>query len=406
MSQVTIVVVGGGAAGFFGAISCAQKNPDAKVILLEKNRQVLSKVRISGGGRCNVTHSCFDPRKLVEHYPRGNKALLGPFTRFQPRDTIQWFESRGVPLKTEDDGRMFPTTDSSESIIQCLQSEVIKNNIEIRLEAGVNRIERISDGFNLDLSTNENLFCHRLLIATGSSPKIYECLKELGHSTEPLVPSLFTFNIPNSPFLELAGISLPKVHIKILGTSLQQSGPLLITHWGFSGPAVLKLSAWGARILNEKNYEAEIQINWLPEHSLEEVKNKLISSKKEFAAKQMSNEQPFDFAKNLWKKFLEISGIPLDLRWAMLSKAQMDKLTKELTSAVYKIKGKTTYKEEFVTCGGIKLEEVNFKTMESKIVPGLYFAGEVLDIDGITGGFNFQNAWTTSWIAGQSMVST
>lgn len=400
---LTIIVIGGGAAGFFGAITCAQKNPTAKVILLEKNRQALAKVRISGGGRCNVTHACFEPRLLVDNYPRGNKALRGPFSRFQPRDTIEWFESRGVPLKVESDGRMFPTSDSSESIIQCLQTEARESGVELRMECGVVKFEAMITGFAVTLANEEVLTCDRLLLATGSAPKVYEWLKVLGHTIQPLVPSLFTFNVPDSPFIELSGISLPKVQLKILDTQLQQSGPLLITHWGFSGPAVLKLSAWGARILFEKRYEATLQINWIPDLKLEDVRIRLMRAKQEFASRQLSNECPFDFARNLWKKFLQIAEIPQELRWAMLSKQQLERLLQELTAGKYHIKGKTTYKDEFVTCGGVTLEEVDFKTMESRLRPGLFFAGEILDIDGVTGGFNFQNAWTTAWLAAQAM---
>lgn len=400
---LSIIVIGGGAAGFFGAITCAQANPEAKVILLEKTRQPLAKVRISGGGRCNVTHACFEPRLLTEHYPRGNKALRGPFSRFQPRDTIQWFESRGVPLKVESDGRMFPTTNSSESIIQCLQNQARQANVEVRTESGVTQLEVLPKGFSLTLANEEVLTCDRLLIATGSAPKVYEWLKTLGHTIQSAVPSLFTFNVPESPFIDLSGISLAKVHLKILGTSLEQSGPLLITHWGFSGPAVLKLSAWGARVLHEKQYQATVQINWLPDSNRDEVRQRLLNAKLDYAARQISNECPFDIPRNLWRKFLAIAAIPEEMRWAMLSKAQLERLLLELNAGSYHIRGKTTYKEEFVTCGGVTLEEVNFKTMESRLVPGLFFAGEVLDIDGVTGGFNFQNAWTTGWLAGQAM---
>jgi predicted Rossmann fold flavoprotein len=387
---LVIVVIGGGAAGYFGAIACAQANPDNKIILLEKNRQVLAKVKISGGGRCNVTHACFDPALLVQNYPRGNKALRGPFSRFQPKDTIQWFESRGVQLKTESDGRMFPTTDTSETIIHCLTQEAKKSGVEVRVEKNVKHIERMPFGFNIDLDSDK-LTCDRILMATGSNPKIYEILKMFGHQIIPLVPSLFTFNIPNSPLLSLSGISIAKTHLSLMNTSLEQTGPLLITHWGFSGPAILKLSAWGARILHDLNYKADLKINWLPDLSSEILKQTLLNT-------------PFvQVPRNLWKALTQAAKLPVDLRWATFSNTQLNQIVNILHSNIYKIDGKSTYKEEFVTCGGVDLNEVNFKTMESRICPHLYFAGEVLDIDGITGGFNFQNTWTTAWIAGQAM---
>lgn len=407
MTKRTIVVIGGGAAGFFGAITAAQTDPQAQVILLEKNRQLLAKVRVSGGGRCNVTHACFDPAQLIQNYPRGNKALLGPFSRFQPRDTIEWFNSRGVQLKTESDYRMFPITDSSETIINCLLSEAKHSGVDIRTECNVVSINRIGSGFSIQVSRHtgmeETILCDCLLIATGGTPKAYEWIKALGHTIQSPVPSLFTFNVPASPLGELSGISLPKVHLAIREASLEQTGPLLITHWGFSGPAVLKLSAWGARALHDLDYQAALSINWLPDLNPDFLRNKLLAAKKETAARLLSGESPVDLPRNLWKKLLEAAEIPLDLRWAMLSKQQLESLLRGLQSSTYRIQGKTIFKEEFVTCGGVTLKEVNFKTMESRLCPGLYFAGEVLDIDGITGGFNFQNAWTTAWLAGQAM---
>lgn len=401
----TIVIIGGGAGGFFGAIASAKANPSAKVILLEKSRQLLAKVRISGGGRCNVTHACFDPAVLVQNYPRGNKALLGPFHRFQPKDTIAWFEKRGVELKKEGDGRMFPATDSSETIISCLVKEAIDTGVEIRTECGVESIERQegSPGFWLNLSKGGKLNCDKLLLATGSHFKAYEWVKSFGHTINEAVPSLFTFNIPDSPFTDLSGISVPSAHLKIHGTSLEQTGPLLITHWGFSGPAVLKLSAWGARVLHGCDYKAKVVVNWLSECSKDEIYQAFISAKSTFGARLVINESPLALPKNLWRKFVQMSGIPSETRWAVLSKGQIDKCVLMIHAGVFDIRGKSTHKEEFVTCGGIALEEVNFKTMESRICPGLHFAGEVLDIDGVTGGFNFQSAWTTSWIAGQAM---
>lgn len=401
---LTHIVIGGGAAGFFGAITCAQAFPNHRVILLEKTRQLLAKVRISGGGRCNVTHACFDPAQLVKNYPRGHQELRGPFSRFQPRDTIEWFESRGVSLKTEEDGRMFPITDSSETIIHCLLQEAKRVNVDIRLEHGLQEIKRrASGGFLMELTNGQQLECDRLLMATGSAPKIYPLIEQLGHTVIPLVPSLFTFNLPQSPFLDLAGISVSPVSVRLPQFGFEQIGPLLLTHWGISGPAVLKLSAWAARELHSVDYQTQVVVNWLPLLSEEEVRQLLLTSKQSQAGRQMGTEAPVSLPKQLWKRLLTIVGISEEQRWAALSHKQLQSLLTQLRATTFHIQGKTTYKQEFVTCGGVALEEVNFKTMESRRCPGLYFAGEILNIDGITGGFNFQNAWTTGWIAGQSM---
>lgn len=407
LNPYTIIIIGGGAAGFFAAIAAAQAAPSARVLLLEKARQLLSKVRISGGGRCNVTHACFEPKQLICNYPRGGKALLGPFSRFQPKDTIQWFQQRGVTLKTEDDGRMFPITDNSETIIQCLLSEARRHRVEIQTEIGLEDIIPHPTGFDLQLTNGTSMHCDRLLLASGSNSKIWNVLQKLGHTIVPPVPSLFTFNIPSSPLLELAGISVEhaKVKIKIKDHSLEQTGPLLITHWGFSGPAVLKLSAWGARLLHDNGYRATLLINWIPNLAPTEVKTLLQDFKMQHPAKMVANENPTHLSRNLWKKLIERANVPPSVRWSHLASKQMDSIIKELTAGEYLIEGKTTYKEEFVTCGGIQLDEVNFKTMESKKVPHLHFAGEILDIDGVTGGFNFQNAWTTGLIAGTAMGS-
>ena len=398
-----IAVIGGGAAGFFGAIAAAEGDPAARVVLIEKNRQLLSKVRVSGGGRCNVTHSCFDPAVLVQNYPRGGKELRGAFSRFQPRDTVNWFESRGVSLKTEGDGRMFPVTDSSETIISCLMREAKSAGVEIKTECGVVDCKK-GERFHLYLSNGEELACHKILVATGSSPKTGAWLETFGHTLNPPVPSLFTFNVPSSPFLSLSGVSVPKAKLSIDSCALQQTGPLLITHWGFSGPAVLKLSAWGARALHALDYHADLKINWLPDHSQDDLKAIFMECRQRNSAKAAGTECPFSLPKSLWKVMLDLSGIPQETRWAVLSKVQLNELLITLQSRTYPIEGKSTNKEEFVTCGGVRLDEVDFKTMESRKCPGLYFAGEVLDIDGVTGGFNFQNAWTTSWLAGQAMA--
>lgn len=399
----TYAVIGGGAAGFFGAIACAEENPNDRVLILEKSKQLLSKVRISGGGRCNVTHACFDPSRLIQNYPRGGKALLGPFHRFQPRDTIQWFENRGVTLKTEEDGRMFPITDNSETIINCLMHEAKTSGVEILTQKSVQSIEKQDNHFILFLSDETSFTVDKVLMATGNSPKAYDWLVSLGHTIVSLVPSLFTFNVPDSPLLDLSGLSLSKVIVKIAKTSLEQTGPILLTHWGFSGPAVLKLSAWGARILHDTDYQATIFINWIPDYSSDEVKKVLLEQKQRYPQRHVLNEPLFDLPRNLWKRFALISGIQEEQRWATTSHQQLHALQEKLQIGKFQLQGKTTYKQEFVTCGGVDLDEVNFKTMESKVCPGLYFAGEVLNIDGVTGGFNFQNAWTTGWIAGHSM---
>lgn len=400
---MTLVIAGGGAAGFFAAIACARQNPKHKVILLEKTRQVLSKVRISGGGRCNVTHACFDPSLLVKNYPRGGRELRGPFSRFQPKDTIEWFEQRGVNLKTEEDGRMFPITDRSETIIDCLMEEAKRAGVELLMEHGIEKIKKKEHGFCLDLSTGAELACEKLLLATGSSPKIFPLTGDLGHQIVPLVPSLFTFNIPHSPFLDLAGIAVESVEVKLPELGFEQSGPVLFTHWGFSGPAVLKLSAWAARALHAANYQTQLTLDWLPSLKENEVRQALLNGKQSHPAKQLTSESPIALPKQLWKKLIQNAEISEETRWAELSHKQLDALVGHLRRTELTIEGKTTYKQEFVTCGGVALQEVNFKTMESRRCPGLFFAGEILDIDGVTGGFNFQNAWTTGWIAGHAM---
>ncbi len=398
-----IVVIGGGAAGFFGSIAAVEAFPQHKVILLEKARQVLSKVRVSGGGRCNVTHACFDPALLVQNYPRGNKALRGPFTRFQPRDTIAWFDERGIALKVEEDGRMFPVTDNSETIIQCFLNEFRKHGIALRTECGVENIEKTSSGFVLTLSNRETLPCDRVLVTTGSHPKMYDILTTLGHTLIPSVPSLFTFNIEPFSLAGLEGVAVPQAHVKLANTPLEQTGPVLITHWGLSGPAVLKLSAWGARLLHECQYQADAIVNWLPGVSTDMLKQKMSQLKQDHPTRQVASECPFPLPKQLWKRFVQLACADPEQRWATISKKELQTLQDILQSSSYPIRGKTTYKQEFVTCGGVSLTDVNFKTMESLRCPGLFFAGEVLDIDGITGGFNFQSAWTTSWIAGHAI---
>lgn len=394
----TIVIIGGGAAGIFSAIHAKQANPALRVLILEKSAVLLAKVRISGGGRCNVTHSCFDPKQLILHYPRGNKELLGPFTRFHPRDTIAWFQSRGVTLKTEKDGRIFPTTDSSETIIQCLLGEAAKLGVEIQLRKRITSIEKTAEGFQVEFKEENPLLCQALILATGSQPSGHEWAKSLGHTIQDPVPSLFTFNIPNSPLREFSGISV-EVELHLEKIPYRQRGPLLITHFGFSGPAAIKLSAWAARPLHEKNYRFPLYVNWIPKYTLHEIETLLFQGKSKSPQENLSSLNPFGLPKNLWKYLCQnLSG----KKQHDLSKKSLYQLSQKLHRDCYLIDGKTTHKEEFVTCGGVSLSEVNFQTMESKVCKGLFFAGEILDIDGVTGGFNFQSAWTTGYLAGTS----
>lgn len=400
-----IIVVGGGAAGFFGALAAtdiASSNSHNHITILEAGRQPLAKVRISGGGRCNVTHGCFDPAMFIQNYPRGSKALRGAFTRFQARDTVEWFAARGVELKTEADGRMFPTTDDSATIVECLTKVALSRGINIRTGAAVVSVKHKTDIFEVGLRSGEILECDRLLLATGSSPLGHRWAKELGHQVTPPVPSLFTFNISDSRLQELAGISVENVCLQLPMAKLKQTGPVLVTHWGLSGPAVLKLSAWGARFLHEHSYQSDVLINWLSELNPEEVRKQLLALKSE-EKKAIANSCPFSLPRRLWERLVIAAGIDSQKRWAELSKKAINKLILELTQGKYEIRGKGVFKEEFVTCGGVSLKEVDFKTMESRCCRGLYFAGEILDIDGVTGGFNFQSAWTTGWLAGQAI---
>ena len=405
--KLKVIVIGGGAAGFFGAITCADTYPNTKVTLLEAGRKPLTKVRISGGGRCNVTHHCLEPAQLVQNYPRGGKALRGAFTRFQPRDTIAWFEGRGIRLKTEADGRMFPTTDNSETIVNCLLQAATSARVELHTQAAVKEVSKQGAVFVVELKTGALLESDRLLIATGSNPLSYRWARNLGHQIQPPVPSLFTFNIRDRRLQGLAGVSLENVELLLLDnnkTKLKQTGALLITHWGISGPVVLKLSAWGARILHEHQYQLPLQINWLPQYNAETLRQHLQESKTKTPKKQINTYCPLNLPKRLWQSLLAAVAIEPQITWSQLSKKKMNQLILELTQGKYLITGKGVFKEEFVTCGGVNLQEINFKTMESKICPGLFFAGEILDIDGVTGGFNFQSAWTTGWLAGQGIA--
>ena len=396
------LIVGGGAAGFFTAINIVERNPKAKVAILERGAEVLGKVRISGGGRCNVTHACFEPNELVKFYPRGEKELRGPFHQFCSGDTIEWFERHGVVLKIEDDGRMFPVSNSSQTIIDCFLKATQQLGIKVLTGQSVQSIFKKDNYWKID-TQNQNYQAENLILATGSNPKIWEMLQEFGHAIIPPVPSLFTFNSKDPRINELPGVSA-KVTVRVKDTKLEATGPLLITHWGMSGPAILKLSAWGARILHDKNYQFTLLVNWLNTIDTEEAIAQLKTLKQEQAKKTVAKKSPFELTNRLWESLVLAAGISAETKWADLSKTQLQHLTQQLTNGVFQINGKSTFKEEFVTAGGIDLKEINFKTMESKIHPNLYFAGEIVNIDAITGGFNFQNAWTSGFIVANAVV--
>jgi predicted Rossmann fold flavoprotein len=396
------LIVGGGAAGFFTAINIVERNPKAKVAILERGAEVLGKVRISGGGRCNVTHACFEPNELVKFYPRGEKELRGPFHQFCSGDTIEWFERHGVALKIEDDGRMFPVSNSSQTIIDCFLKATQQLGIKVLTGQSVQSIFKKDNYWKID-TQNQNYQAENLILATGSNPKIWEMLQEFGHAIIPPVPSLFTFNSKDPRIKELPGVSA-KVTVRVKDTKLEATGPLLITHWGMSGPAILKLSAWGARILHDKNYQFTLLVNWLNTIDTEEAIAQLKTLKQEQAKKTVAKKSPFELTNRLWESLVLAAGISAETKWADLSKTQLQHLAQQLTNGVFQINGKSTFKEEFVTAGGIDLKEINFKTMESKIHPNLYFAGEIVNIDAITGGFNFQNAWTSGFIVANAVV--
>jgi predicted Rossmann fold flavoprotein len=407
MSPRRIVIAGGGAAGFFAAITCAEAAPDAEIILLEKSAQFLSKVKISGGGRCNVTHACFDARELTIRYPRGERALLAPFKRFQAGDTVAWFELRGVKLKTESDGRMFPTSDTSQTIIDCLLRAARKVNVKLVLNSGVERVaKRATGGFELALSNGETISCDRLVLATGGcrAAAAGQLAASLGHKLEPSVPSLFTFHIATPWLRSLAGVSVETVEVSVPGARLRERGVLLATHWGLSGPVILRLSAWGARELHELDYKFPLHINWLPHLNSEKIAVEFQARRDSLPAKLIVNTPLAPLPSRLWEQLVLAAGISRDTRCAALSRATQHQLVQQLIRTEFQVTGKSLNKDEFVTCGGVRLGEVDFKTLESRICPGLYFAGELLDIDGITGGFNFQAAWTTGWIAGHAMA--
>lgn len=410
--QKLLIVIGGGAAGFFCAVNAARLHPLLKVVLLEKSSKLLSKVRISGGGRCNVTHACYSISDMIKKYPRGASFLKKAFHQFFTTDTIDWFVQRGVPLKTEPDGRMFPQSNTSQTIIDCLLDEAGKYKVEIVMNADVQTFYAANDGlqqknFIIKLSDQKTIEADYVCIASGGFPKSsqFEWMTKAGHSIQAPVPSLFTFNIPQNQIVSLMGISVENATVKVVGSKLQQSGPMLITHWGLSGPAVLKLSAWAARELAQKDYHFTIHVNWLPAYNENTLKDKIQQVRFEIATQKIVNRNPFAIPSRLWEYFLQQCGIDADSRWADLPAKEQNKLIKILCAQELDVKGKTTFKEEFVTAGGIQLSEIDVNTMQSKIVPNLFFAGEVLDVDGVTGGFNFQSAWTTAWIAAKSIAA-
>lgn len=409
------VIIGGGAAGYYGAITCAnaiqsaQRKDKPRVLILERTPKVLQKVKVSGGGRCNVTHACPEPKRMASRYPRGNKALIGPLHHFGVRETVSWFEGRGVRLKTEPDGRMFPTTDDSQSIINCLIGAADDAGVKLKTSAHVEQIlccgEDDAARFEVILRGGERMLARSVLLATGGT-RIKggaELAQHLGHTLEPAVPSLFTFRINDARIKDLQGLSVEHTQVKVVSTTLTDSGPLLITHWGMSGPGILKLSAWGARELSALDYHFDIEVNWLPGVDVEQRFHAL---RDEWGRRQVAARSPFDqLPKRLWDRLIEAAEIDQDCRWAELSKTKGRALAQQLTRATFEVNGKSTNKDEFVTCGGVRTDDVDMRTMESRITPGLYFAGELLDIDGVTGGYNFQNAWTTGYLAGMAMAT-
>lgn len=400
MQNKTLVVIGGGAAGFFCAVNAARLAPSLTVLLLEKSNKLLAKVRISGGGRCNVTHACFDVNTLVKKYPRGEKFLKKAFYQFSPVNTIQWFNERGVGLKQEADGRMFPDTDDSASIVDCLVHEARQYGVKILFNQGVQELQRVQDRWQVKTGS-QTFEANYVCVACGGFPKsdMFAWLGKLGHSFATPVPSLFTFNLPGQAITSLMGVVVPDAQVRIIGSKLSERGPVLVTHWGLSGPAILRLSAWGARELAAANWNFEISVNWLPAYNENSLREFLQQVRFEKAAQKMVNRNPFGLAQRFWEFLLEQSGIPPDTRWSDMPAKAQNMLARNCCSAILPVKGKTTFKEEFVTAGGISLSEIAPDTMQSKLVPALFFAGEIMDVDGITGGFNFQHAWTSGFLA-------
>ena len=403
MSRLRVVVIGGGAAGFFSAITCAETHPEVEVTVLEKAPQFLAKVRISGGGRCNVTHACFDSREFVARYPRGGRALISPFQRFHARSTVEWFGARGVKLKTEADGRMFPVTDSSQTIIDCLMESARTSGVKLRSNLGVQSVRRLpGGGFDITLSNGETLPCDRLILATGGcrSAAGGALAVSLGHTLELPVPSLFTFHV-SAPWVHaLAGTSVENAEVSVAGLGLRERGAVLLTHWGLSGPAVLRLSAWGARELHQCNYQFLLLVKWLPGFTAEDLEAQFQIRRTHHPARFVVNTPLAPLTARLWEQLVLQAGLARETRWADASRGALIRLAHQLIRSEFSVTGKSLNKDEFVTCGGVRLKEVNFKSLESRLCPGLFLVGELLDIDGITGGFNFQSAWTTGWLAG------
>lgn len=434
MNQQKIVIAGGGAAGYFAAIACAEADPDCAVTIYEATAHPLAKVKVSGGGRCNVTHACFEPRELVKRYPRGGRELLGAFSRWQPRDTVEWFEKRGVPLKTEADGRMFPVTDDSQTVVDCLQGAAAKAGVRVVLGTGIKQVERADPSalskkpnalgttrstFRIILTTGEVVHADRLLLATGgnSANAGFAIARDFGHTIEPPVPSLFTFHVKDPRLAGLSGVAVEDAATAVRGPApidglrapskvegLKEREPLLITHWGLSGPAILKLSAWGARTLHDCGYKFTLLVNWAPAFHVESLRAALETARAAHPKKQTGTWCPVGLPLRLWEKLLVATGIVPTTQWAVVPGAALRALATQVCAGEFAVDGKSMFKEEFVTCGGVRLGEVDFKTMESRLVPGLHFAGEVLDIDGLTGGFNFQAAWTGGWLAGRALA--
>lgn len=404
MHNFDVIVVGGGASGFFTAINLAEQNPDLRIAILERSNEVLSKVKISGGGRCNVTHACFIPNVLAKFYPRGEKELKGPFHSFCTGDVMEWFNERGVSLKIEEDGRVFPESDNSQTIIDCFLNEAANFNIKIIKQTIVQQLSNENNFWKIETS-KDAYQAKQLVMATGSNVKIWDLLKTVNHSIINPVPSLFTFNIKDDRIKDLMGVSTEMVSLKVKGSTLKANGPLLITHWGMSGPAILRLSAWGARELFDKNYQFQIIVNWTNDFVFDEVLEELMQLKQSNPKKTIIKHPLYNLTHRLWQQLVKASMIAEDLTWADVSKKQLVNLAEQLTQSEFNVNGKSTFKDEFVTAGGIDLKEVNFKTMESKLHNNLYFTGEILNIDAITGGFNFQNAWTTGFLAANAIAA-
>ncbi len=399
---MNVAIIGGGAAGFFAALSCKQHHPRAHVTIYEKTSKLLAKVKVSGGGRCNVMHHCFTTSQLVKHYPRGGKALKKLFAQFGPAETQAWFEQRGISLRSEADGRMFPVTNTSQTIIDCFLREAQRLGVIVRTQSPIHAL--VPDGARFQFTVNaEQVVADHVIIATGGSPKQsgLQWLADLGHTIAPPVPSLFTFNMPDTPLTALPGLSVERALVRVPGTKLSHDGPLLITHWGTSGPAVLKLSAWGARTLSERAYQFPVQINWLGNSNEDAVRNELFEQIPDLGGRKIANKNPYHLPQRLWNHLLDKADVNPNTPWAELSKKRRNALLTALLNDSYTVSGKTTFKEEFVTCGGVCLSDVDMNTLESRVCPGLYLAGEVLDIDGVTGGFNFQAAWSTGFVAGK-----